>query len=117
MGLFDKLAGAAQNAVENLKDGAAEASMMDAYTLCDVLKGMKMLDPKGLVYRQALRSKVMEMDDHSADALYTKIKKEGTLLKQHPAKETIEDALVEMKLYIRDDDGTLSKNLARKWFK
>ena len=59
----------------------------------------------------------MEMDDRAAEELYEKIKKAGTLLKQHPAKETVEDALVDMKLYIRNDDGTLSKNLARKWFK
>ena len=117
MGLFDKLAGAAQNAVENLKDGAAEASMMDAFTLCDALKGMKMLDPKALAYRQALRTKIMEMDDDTAEEIYTKVKKEGSLLKQHPAKEVVEDALVDMKLYIRNDDGILTKNLARKWFK
>ena len=117
MGLFDKIKSAAENAAGNLKEGYDEAAAMNLDELCDNMKELGMLDPKMLSYRTALADKCRVLDNDEMEEFYKKIKKAGSFLKQHPAQKVVEDILVDRKIYIRRDDGTLEKNSALKWFK
>ncbi|MBQ8564037.1 MAG: hypothetical protein IJ443_09155 [Firmicutes bacterium] len=117
MGLFDKIKGAVENTAGNFKEGYDEAAAMDLYELCDELKELGMLDPKMLSYRTALSEKCKVLSDDEIEEFYKFVKKAGSLLKQHPAQKVVEDVLVTRKLYIRQDDGTVVKNSAAKWFK
>ena len=117
MGLFDNIKKAVQNAASDLQAAQAQADALDLYTLCDMLKDLKKLDPRNLVYRQAIKDKCSVLPDDDLEAFYARIKKAGTIFKQHPAQSAVEDVLVEKNMYVRHEDGTISKNSACKWFK
>ena len=117
MGFFDNIKKAVQNAANDLQAAQAQADAMDLDTLCNVLKDLKKLDPKNLVYRQAIKDKCAALPDDDLEAFYARIKKAGTIFKQHPAQSAVEDVLVEKNMYVRDEDGTVTKNSAFKWFK
>ena len=117
MGLFDKIKGAVVNAAGVMKQGYAEASVMGPEQLCDVMMDMKKLDPKMLAYKQALRDKCSAMSDEDLERFYTYIKREGGIFKTHPGQEAVESVLVQKNLYIRNEDGTLTKNSKFRFFK
>ena len=110
MGLFDKIKGAVGNLVEGFEEAYNEAAAMDLESLCDAMKEMSKLDPKLMAYRKALADKCRQMSNDALEAFYAYIKKAGSLLKEHPGKDAVEDVLVERRLYVRNDDGTVSKN-------
>ena len=115
MGLFDKIKNAVKNAAGDAKAVYDEAVAMDLETLCNTMMGMKLLDPKMVVYKTALRVKCGDMTDDQLEAFYAWIKKQGGILKTHPGQETVENILVERELYTRNEDGTLTKHT--RWFK
>ena len=117
MGLFDKLKDAAKNAATEMKSGYEEASHMDIYELCECLKGLGKLEPKYMMYRAALSEKCHEFTEEGIEEFYRYILKQGTLLKRHPAQDVVEDVLVDRQLYVRNEDGTVSKVTKLKWFK
>ena len=110
MGLFDKLKNAALNAAENFKDGYDEARAMDIYALCDELWNLPKLDSKAVGYSAALREKCEAMTDEDIEEFYGYTKEAGTFLKNHPARDIVEDVLVERKMYIKDKNGNLTRN-------
>ena len=57
------------------------------------------------------------MDDEQLEEFYKAIKKAGSFLKEHPAQDAVETVLVERRMYLRNDNGTITKNHAYKWFK
>ena len=117
MGLFDKIKTVVVNAAEGFKADYDEAKEMDLYALCDAMKAMKLLDKKLLGYRQALHDRCDVMEDDELEEFYKYIKKSGSLLKEHPGKEAVEDVLVSRNMYVRHNDGSITKNSAYKWFK
>lgn len=117
MGLFDKIKTAVTSAADELKVAYEEAKGMELYALCDAMKELKLLDKKMLSYRQALDEKLDVMSDEELDEFYKYAKKAGSFLKEHPAKDAVEDILVKRHIYLRQNDGTIVKNSAYKWFK
>ena len=117
MGLFDKVKSAVTNAVEGFNADFEEAAALEVHALCDSLKEMKLFDKKKLGYVQALNNKCAGMNDDELEEIYTYVRKTSSLLLDHPGKETIEDELVRRNMYCRNDDGTITKNSAYKWFK
>ena len=117
MGLFDKIKTAAQNAVGDAQEGYQDAMAMNLHDLVDAMKDMGKLDPKIMVYRTVLREKCGVLSDEKLEDFYQEIKKQGTFLKQHPAQKAIEDVLVHRDLYIRNEDGTITKNSRISFFK
>ena len=115
MGLFDKIKAAVKNAAGDMKAVYDEAAAMDLETLCSTMMGMKLLDPKMVMYKTALRAKCSDMTDDQLEEFYTWIKKQGGILKTHPGQETVENILVERDLYTRNEDGTLTRHT--RWFK
>ena len=110
MGLFDKIKGAVGNLVEGFEEAYNEANAMDLETLCSAMKDMGKLDPKLMAYRKALADQCRRMNNDALEEFYAYIKKAGSLLKEHPGKDAVEDVLVERRLYIRNEDGTVTKN-------
>ena len=110
MGLFDKIKGAVGNLVEGFEEAYNEAAAMDLESLCNAMKDMSKLDPKLMAYRKVLSDNCRQMNNDALEDFYAYIKKAGSLLKEHPGKDAVEDVLVERKLYIRNKDGTVSKN-------
>ena len=110
MGLFDKIKGAVMGAANDVKAAYHEASLMSLESLCEAMKDLKRMDPKMLGCRQALSEKCQAMTDDQLEEFYAYIKKLGTILKAHPGREAVENVLVERNIYIRNEDGTLSKN-------
>ena len=110
MGLFDKIKNTVVGAANDIKTAYTEASYMSIEMLCESMKDLKRMDPKLLGYRQALSEKCHAMTEDQLEEFYTYIKKQGTILKAHPGKEAVENVLVERHIYIRNEDGTLSKN-------
>ena len=117
MGLFDKIKGAVENAVSGFEEAYEEAASLELEALCDAMKEMGKLDPKILAYRRALSEKCERMTNDQLEEFYQYIKKAGSFLKAHPGKDPVEKILVDREMYIRNEDGTLSKNGAMKWFK
>ena len=117
MGLFDKIKSSVKNTAQGMKDAYEEADKMDIYELCEVYKEIGKLDPKALAYRTCLAQKCNGMRDDDLEEVYINLKKAGKLLKQHPAKEVVEDELVQRQMYIRDEDGIVTKNNMYKLFK
>lgn len=110
MGLFDKLKENIGSALETAKEGYGEAVQMSIEELLDKMKDLGALDPKMLVLQSALQEKLDDYTPEGLDELYKAIKKQGGLLKKHPAQKFIENYLVDKKLYTRQEDGTLTKN-------
>ena len=110
MGLFDKLKENIGNAMETAKEGYGEAVQMSIEELLDKMKDLGALDPKMLVLQSALQEKLDDYTPEGLDELYKAIKKQGGLLKKHPAQKFIENYLVDKRLYTRQEDGTLTKN-------
>lgn len=117
MGLFDKLKTTVTNAVEGFNADFEEAAVLEVHALCDALKEMKLLDKKKLGYVQALNNKCEVMSDDELEDIYMYIKKTSSFLVEHPGRDTVEDELVKRNMYCRNDDGTITKNSAHKWFK
>ena len=113
MGLFDKLKGA----VENLAQEIEVATAMDLRELADVMKETKLLDPKMMAYKPVFKDKCEKLEDDEIEEFYKEIKKAGSFFKTHPGKEVVEEVLVERRMYVRNDDGTITKNTAYKWFR
>lgn len=113
MALLDKIKGA----VENLGQEIEAANAMDLRELADIMKQTKLLDPKMMAYKPVLKEKCHMLDENEIEEFYKEIEKAGSFFKAHPAKEVIEDVLVERRMYVRNDDGSISKNMAYKWFK
>ena len=110
MGLFDKLKSTVMGAANDMKNAYDQAMAMNLETLCDVMKNLKRMDPKLLGCRQALSEKCRNLTDDQLEEFYAYIKKQGTIIKAHPGREAVEDILVERHIYIRNEDGTLTKN-------
>ena len=110
MGLFDKIKNTVMGAANDVKNAYDQAMAMDLETLCDVMKDLKRMDPKLLGCRQALSEKCRQLTDDQLEEFYAYIKKLGTILKAHPGREAVENVLVERHIYVRNEDGTLSKN-------
>ena len=110
MGLFANIKNKVMGAANDMKSAYDQAMVMDLETLCDVMTDLKRMDPKLLGCRQALSEKCQAMTDDELEELYAYIKKLGTILKAHPGREAVENVLVERNIYIRNEDGTLSKN-------
>ena len=117
MGLFDKLKNAVENAVGGFEEAYEAASAMELEALCDAMKEMGKLDPKILAYRQALSDKCAMMSDNQLEEFYQFIKKAGSFLKEHPGKDAVEKVLVDRRMYLRNEDGTIQKNHAYKLFR
>ena len=112
MGLLDKIKGALNNVVEGTKAAYAEASAMDLETLCSALKEIKTPGPTMLGYKQVLRERCNAMTDDQLEEFYDYIKRQGSIFRAHPGRDTVEDILVERNIYWRDEeDGTLHKNM------
>ena len=88
MRLFDKIKSAVMNAADNAKAVYEEAAAMDLESLCAAMKELKLIDPKLIAYRAALNNKLDAMSDQQLDAFYGWIKKQGSILKKHPAIHT-----------------------------
>ena len=110
MGLFDKIKGAVSNLAEGFEEAYNEAAAMDPEGLCETMKDMGKLDPKLIAYRKALADKCRQMSNDMLEEFYAYVKKSGSFLKEHPGKNAVEDVLVERKLYIRNEDGTVTRN-------
>ena len=110
MGLFDKIKSTVMGAANDMKSAYDEAMAMSPEMLCETMKDLKRMDPKLLGCRQALSEKCHKLTDDELEEFYAYIKKQGTILKAHPGKEVVENVLVERHIYIRNEDGTLSKN-------
>ena len=117
MGLFDKLKGAVMDAAQDMKGAYEEAMLMDLNMLCDAVADMSKLDPKLLAYRGAVNEKCNALSDEEIEDFYKDVKKMGTLFKKHPMQEMVEANLVERNMYVRQEDGSVVKNSAYKWFK
>ncbi len=117
MGLFDKLKGVAENTASNFKKNYDEAMLLSADQLCNEMTDMSKLDGKYMPYSAALSEKCTAMENDQLEEFYQYVKKQGSLFKKHPAQETVENVLVDKKLYVRKDDGSVVKNSAAKWFK
>ena len=110
MGLFEKIKNTVIGAANDVKNAYDEAMAMGPEMLCEVMKDLKRMDPKLLGCRQALSEKCRAMTEDQLEEFYAYIKKQGTILKAHPGKEAVENVLVDRHMYIRNEDGTLSKN-------
>ena len=110
MGLFDKIKNTVMGAANDVKNAYLEAQAMGLEMLCEAMKDLKRMDPKLLGYRQALNEKCQAMTDDELEEFYAYIKKQGNILKAHPGKEAVESVLVDRNIYVRDEDGTLTKN-------
>ena len=106
-----------KGAVQNLASELETASAMDINELGELMKQTKMFDPKQLVYQQAYKENCELMEDDELELFYKEVKKAGTFLKDHPGKKLVEEVLVERNMYVRNDDGSVTKNSAYKWFK
>ena len=110
MGLFDKIKSTVMGAANDVKNAYHEATAMGPEMLCEAMKDLKRMDPKMLGYRQALSEKCEAMNDDDLEEFYAYIKKLGTILKAHPGKEAVENVLVDRNIYVRNEDGTVTKN-------
>lgn len=111
MGLFDKVKEKVGDMAVEFKANVEEASQMEIYELCNAMKEMKMLDKKLPAYSSVLNSKCKELGDTALEDLYKQIKKDTPFLKTHHAKAPIETVLIERNMYIRNEDGTVSRNM------
>ena len=114
MGLFDNIKSAIHNAAQGLKDGLDEAMTKDIHTLCDELKEYKELDPKRTPILMAINHKCDEINDFDLEDLYLEYKKQGSLLKKHPAEKVLVEALIKRRIYIPSDNGTITRNMFAK---
>ena len=114
MGLFDNLKNKITSAANDVKNNIEELSAKEITTLCDEMKECKALDPKNITYSMVISSKCGEMDDFDLEDLYLDLKKQGTILKKHPAEKVVLDELVRREIYIRSDDDTVSRNMLAK---
>ena len=101
--------------MDGFEEAYSEAAAMDLESLCDAMKEMSKLDPKLMAYRKALADQCRQMNNDMLEEFYAYIKKAGSFLKEHPGKDAVEDVLVDRKLYIRNKDGTISKNGLAAW--
>ena len=111
MGLFDKVKEKVGDLAAEFKTNVEEADKMEVYELCNAMKDMKMLDKKLPAYTSVLNSKCKLLGDTALEELYKQVKKDTPFLKTHHAKDPIETVLVERHMYIRNEDGTISRNM------
>ena len=114
MGLFDGLKNKINDAAQGLKEGLDVAMTKDINTLCDELAEYKELDPKKAPILMAINQKCEDINDFDLEDLYLSYKKQGKLLKRHPAEKVLLEPLVKRCIYIRSDDGTVSRNMLAK---
>lgn len=114
MGLFDNLKNKVVGAAVDLKNNLEELSMKDILTLCSEMKELKPLDSKNMVYSMAIASKCEALHDFDLEDLYLYLKKQGTLFKNHPAEKVVLDELIQRNIYIKSDNGTVSRNMLAK---
>ncbi len=110
MGLFDNLKNKISEAAVGFKEGYDIAMTKDIYQLCDELAFYKELDPKRVPIGMAISAKCEQLHDFDLEDLYEYYKKQGKLFKKHPAEKVIIDSLVKRNIYIRNDDGTYTRN-------
>ena len=111
MGLFDKIKNTVMGAANDVKNAYHEAMAMGPEMLCEAMKDLKRIDPRLLGYRQALSEKCEAMNDNDLEEFYAYVKKQGNLFKTHPGTEVVENVLVDRNIYVRDEDGTVTRNL------
>ena len=93
-----------------MKEGYDEAMGMDLGELLDNMSEMRKLDPKFLSYQGALKEKLSMVSNDELEEIYRAIKKTGFVLREHSAQNAVEDVLVDRNLYIREEDGSLTRN-------
>ena len=114
MGLFDNIKNKINEAALGLKEGYEIAMTKDIYTLCDELALYKEFDPKKAPITMAIDAKCDQLHDFDLEDIYNYYKKQGKLLKKHPAEKILVEKLVKRHIYIKNDDGTYSRNMLAK---
>ena len=114
MGLFDGLKNKISQAAVGFKEDLEIAMTKDIYQLCDELALYKELDPKKLPITMAIDTKCEQLHNFDLEDLYEYYKKQGKLFKKHPAEKVLMEQLVKRDIYIKNSDGTYSRNTFAK---
>ena len=110
MGFFDNIKNVIGNAAVGFKNDYEAAMTKDLNTLCEEFKQLKLMDPKRASMGMAINAKCKLLNNDELEDYYEAIKKSGSIFKEHPAKTIFESELVERNIYVRSDNGTVSRN-------